>query len=71
MDATAMKSAGVFFILTFAFFFIGQAFWTYGIFFDSPLLATRELDQNWSSHAFTLSSILGLIASVKLYKAFD
>lgn len=71
MDQAAMKSVGLFFVLTFVFFFIGQAFWTHGILFDSPLLGSRELDQDWSSHAFTVSSILGLVASVKFYKAFD
>ena len=69
MDQAAMKSVGLFFILTFGFFFLGQMFWTYGIFADAPLLGSRELDQAWSSHAFTLSSIFGLIASVKLYRA--
>lgn len=69
MDKSAMKSVGLFFVLAFAFFFLGQAFWTHGIYMDDPLLGSQELDQIWSSHAFTLSSIFGLIASVKLYKA--
>ena len=45
MDQAAMKSVGLFFILTFGFFFLGQMFWTYGIFADAPLLGSRELDQ--------------------------
>jgi hypothetical protein len=69
MDPSAMESVGFFFIITFAFFFLGQVFWTYGIFSDTSLLGSRELDQAWSSHAFTLSSIFGLVASVKLYRA--
>ncbi len=69
MDASALKPVGLLFIITFLFFFLGQAFWTYGIYWDTPLLGSRDLDQTWSSHAFTLSSIFGLIASVKLYKA--
>jgi hypothetical protein len=69
MDTSAMKPIAVLFILTFGFFFLGQAFWTHGIYMDVPLFGSRELDQIWSSHAFTLSSIFGLIASVKLYKA--
>ena len=69
MDRSAMKSVGLFFIITFVFFFLGQAFWTYSIYWETALLGSRELDQTWSSHAFTLSSIFGLIASVKLYRA--
>ncbi len=69
MDKSAMKSVGLFFIITFVFFFVGQAFWTYGIYAETPLLGSKELDQTWSSHAFTASSIFGLIASMKLYKA--
>ena len=69
MDMSAMKSVGLFFIITFSFFFIGQLFWTYDIYCDTPLLGSRELDQTCSSHAFTISSIFGLFGSVKLYKA--
>jgi len=69
MDKVAMKSVGFFFVISFVFFFIGQAFWTYGIFMETPLLGSKDLDQAWSSHAFTMASIFGLIASVKLYKA--
>lgn len=69
MDTSAMKSAGIFFILTFACFFVGQALWTCGIYCDSSVLGSRAIDQTWSSHAFTLSSIFGLVASVKLYRA--
>jgi len=69
MNTSAMKSAARFFILTFVFFFVGQALWTCGIYCDSSVLGDRALDETWSSHAFTLSSIFGLVASVKLYRA--
>ena len=69
MDMSAMRSVALFFLDTFVFFFLGQALWTYGIYCDTPLLGSRELDETWSSHAFTASSIFGLLASVKLYKA--
>ena len=44
MDKVAMKSVGFFFVISFVFFFIGQAFWTYGIFMETPLLGSKDLD---------------------------
>jgi hypothetical protein len=69
MDTSAMNSAGLFFFLTFAFFFVGQAPWAWGVYWESSLLGGWAIDETWSSHAFTLSRIFGWVASVKLYRA--
>ncbi len=69
MDKSAMKPIAVLFFITFGFFFLGQAFWTHGLYMDDPLFGSRELDELWSTHAFTVSSVFGLIASAKLYLA--
>ena len=68
METSAMKSAGLFFILCFVFFFFGQLLWSVEVVFGAPLFG-GGLDQTLSSHAFTLCSLLGLVASVKFYKA--
>ncbi len=63
-----MKNIGLLFLITFLFFLLGQILWSIGLLTEQPLFGSK-LAEDWTINIiFTLCSIFGLIASLKLYK---
>ena len=60
-----MKNSGLYFILAFGSFLIGQIFWM----FDACGLfeVFADTSKYWG-HLFTLSGLFGLIGAVQLYR---
>lgn len=62
-----MKGIGLLFTITFSFFVLGQLLWTIGLLVEDPLFGSKTAE-DWSFNIlFTLSSIFGIIASIRLY----
>ena len=63
-----MKRIGLLFIIAFIFFLLAQILWTIALILEEPLFGSF-LIENWSINiSYSLSSIFGVIASLKLYK---
>ena len=63
-----MKKIGFLFTVSFLFFFLGQIIWSIGLTMQEPLFGSK-LAEDWVINIiFTLCSIYGLIASIKLYR---
>ena len=63
-----MKKIGFLFTVSFLFFFLGQIIWSIGLTMEEPLFGSK-LAEDWVINIiFTLCSIYGLIASIKLYR---
>jgi len=61
-----MKKVGLLFTLTFFFFLLGQLLWTIGLIIENPLFGSKAAE-DWSLNIlFTLCSIFGLIAGLRL-----
>ena len=63
-----MKNIGLLFLISFSLFFIGQILWTIGLVYDAPLFGSNDAEHWIVNILFTLCSIFGIIASMKLYK---
>ena len=63
-----MKHIGLLFSIAFLFFFLGQVLWTMALIIESPLFGSKVAEDWTLNIIFTLCSIFGLIAGVKLYK---
>jgi len=62
-----MKNIGLLFLIAFLFFFLGQVLWTVGLIVDSPLFGSKVAEEWIINVMFTLCSIFGLLAGVRLY----
>ena len=63
-----MKKIGLLFTITFGFFLLGQLLWTIGLLIEEPLFGSKAAE-DWSINIpYTLCSIFGLIASIRLYQ---
>ena len=54
--------------IAFVFYFIGHVLWSLAIILDDPILINFKLEEWLINIPFFLFSILGLIASWRLYK---
>lgn len=62
-----MRNIGLLFTIAFLFFFLGQLLWTIGLIVENPLFGSALIEDWLLNVLFTLSSIFGIIASIKLY----
>ena len=63
-----MKKVGLYLIIAFTFYLIGQVMWLFMIIFDEPLFGSNYLDDIIINQVFTLFAIFGLITGITLYK---
>jgi len=62
-----MKRIGLLFIIAFIFFLLAQILWTIALILEEPLFGSF-LMEDWSINiSYSLCSIFGVIASLKLY----
>ena len=66
-----MKKVGLYFIVSFVFFLVGQVIWTLGYLSEAPLFGSEEAEAMLSSQSFTLCAIFGLVGAVKMYREGD
>lgn len=63
-----MKKIGFLFTITFIFFLLAQILWTTALLIEDPLFGSKGAE-DWSINIpYTLCSIFGLIASIRLYQ---
>jgi len=63
-----MKKVGLYLILTFVFYLIGQIYWGFLIVCEEPLLGCQWIDDVIINVIYTLSGICGLMGGITLYK---
>ena len=63
-----MKEIGLYFILSFIFFLIGQILWGISVLMVGPLFGNKVIEELVIGHSYSVCAIFGLIASIKLYK---
>ena len=63
-----MKKVGLYLIIAFTFYLIGQVMWLFMIILDEPLFGNNYLDDIIINQVFTLFAIFGLITGITLYK---
>ena len=63
-----MEKVGLYLIIAFTFYLIGQIIWLFMIILDVPLFGSNYLDDIIISQVFTLFAIFGLIAGITLYR---
>ena len=63
-----MKKVGLYLILTFVFYLIGQIYWGFLIVFEEPLLGCQWIDDVIINVIYTLSGLCGLMSGITLYK---
>ena len=63
-----MKKVGLYLIIAFTFYLIGQIIWLFMIILDIPLFGSNYLDNIIINQVFTLFAIFGLITGITLYK---
>ena len=63
-----MKKVGLYLIIAFTFYLIGQIIWLFMIILDEPLFGNNYLDDIIINQVFTLFAIFGLITGITLYK---
>jgi len=63
-----MKKVGLYLIIAFTFYLIGQVIWLFMIILDVPLFGSNYLDDIIISQVFTLFAIFGLITGITLYR---
>ena len=63
-----MKKVGLYLIIAFTFYLIGQIIWLFMIILDVPLFGSNYLDDIIINQIFTLFAIFGLITGITLYK---
>ena len=64
-----MKKAGLYLVLAFAIYLIGQLLWFLIIILDEPLFGSEFLETLMLILIFTLTGIFGLIGGVILYRS--
>ena len=63
-----MKKVGLYLIITFTFYLIGQVIWLFMIILDIPLFGSDYVDNIIINQVFTLFAIFGLITGITLYR---
>ena len=63
-----MKKVGLYLIIAFTFYLIGQVIWLFMIILDVPLFSSNYLDDIIINQVFTLFAIFGLITGITLYR---
>ena len=63
-----MKKVGLYLIIAFTFYLIGQIIWLFMIILDVPIFGSNYLDDIIINQVFTLFAIFGLITGITLYK---
>jgi len=63
-----MKKVGLYLIIAFTFYLIGQVMWLFMIILDIPLFGSNYLNDIIINQVFTLFAIFGLITGITLYK---
>ena len=63
-----MKKVGLYLILTFIFYLIGQIYWGFLIACDDPLFGAKHIDDIILNIIYTLCGACGLMSGVTLYK---
>jgi len=63
-----MKKVGLYLIIAFTFYLIGQVMWLFMIILDEPLFGSNYLDDIIINQVFTLFAIFGLITGITLYR---
>ena len=63
-----MKKVGLYLIIAFTFYLIGQIIWLFMIILDVPLFGSNYLDDMIINQIFTLFAIFGLITGITLYR---
>ena len=63
-----MKKVGLYLIIAFIFYLIGQVIWLFMIILDIPLFGSNYLDDMIINQIFTLFAIFGLITGITLYR---
>ena len=63
-----MKKVGLYLIITFTFYLIGQVIWLFMIILNIPLFGSDYVDNMILNQIFTLFAIFGLITGITLYR---
>ena len=63
-----MKKVGLYLILTFIFYLIGQVYWGFLIACADPLFGAQHIDDIVINIIYTLSGAFGLMSGITLYK---
>ena len=63
-----MKKVGLYLIITFSFYLLGQFLWILTIYNDKPLFGSENLELMVLVNIFNLSGICGLLSGIKLYQ---
>ena len=63
-----MKKVGLYLIITFTFYLIGQVIWLFMIILNVPLFGSDYVDNMILNQIFTLFAIFGLITGITLYR---
>ena len=63
-----MKKVGLYLIIAFTFYLIGQVIWLFMIILDIPLFGSDYVDNIILNIPFTLCGIFGLITGITLYR---
>ena len=63
-----MKKVGLYLIIAFTFYLIGQIIWLFMIILDVPLFGSNYIDNMILNQIFTLFAIFGLITGMTLYR---
>ena len=63
-----MKKVGLYLIIAFTFYLIGQVIWLFMIILDVPLFGSNYIDNMILNQIFTLFAIFGLITGITLYR---
>ena len=63
-----MKKAGLFLILTFINYLIGQGVWTAAFFSSEPLFGSAYFEEILLIQIFNSTGVLGLISGIYLYR---
>ena len=62
-----MKRIGLLFLIAFIFFLLAQILWTIALIIEDPLFGSKTAE-DWSINLpYSLCSIFGVIAGLKLY----
>ena len=62
-----MKRIGLLFFIAFVFFLLAQILWTIALIIEDPLFGSQTAE-DWSINLpYSLCSIFGMIAALKLY----
>ena len=63
-----MKKVGLYLIITFSFYLLGQLLWILTIYNEKPLFGSENLELMVLVNIFNLSGIFGLLSGIKLYQ---